>query len=101
MDPIRGSFNHAAGMSEIMSDRAKAPGGGGKNFAETLRSLTMHVDQQLQVADQKAEELAVGKRHDLHEVMIASQKADLSFRFLLQVRNKLLDAYNEVMRMQF
>ena len=101
MDPIRGTFNHAAGLSEGISGTAKSRGSGGKDFAETLKSLYNHVDQQIQDADQKARELALGKRQDLHEVMIATQKADLSFRFLLQVRNKLLDAYQELMRMQF
>ena len=46
-------------------------------------------------------EFAVGKRQDLHEIMIASEKANLSFKFLLEIRNKLLDAYREVMRMSF
>ena len=38
---------------------------------------------------------------DADEIMIASEKANISFRLLLQIRNKLLDAYQEVMRMQF
>ncbi|MFH1490754.1 MAG: flagellar hook-basal body complex protein FliE [Pseudomonadota bacterium] len=101
MDPIKGAFNHTAAIPEGIPGRAKSGGSGGTDFSETLKSLIGHVDQQIREADLKAEELALGKRQDLHEVMIAGQKADLSFRFLLQVRNKLLDAYQEVMRMQF
>ena len=70
-------------------------------FLETLQSFYNHVDTGLKEADQKVAEFAMGKSHDLHEVMIASEKADLSLKFLLQIRNKLLEAYQEIMRMQF
>ena len=43
---------------------------------------------------------AAGKIDDLHTLMIETEKADLALQFTLQVRNKLLDAYNEIMRMQ-
>jgi flagellar hook-basal body complex protein FliE len=68
---------------------------------DTLKSFTGEVDQEIKGANRKTEEFAVGKEYDLHEIMIASEKADLSFRLLLQIRNKLLDAYQEIMRMQF
>jgi flagellar hook-basal body complex protein FliE len=71
------------------------------SFKDTLKSLTLEVNRQLKEADRKAEEFALGKKNDLHEVMIASEKADLSLRFLLQIRNKLLEAYQEIMRMNF
>ena len=74
---------------------------GESGFAETLKTFTQHVDGQLQEADRKTQEFAVGKRHDLHEIMITSEKANLSFRLLLQIRNKLLEAYQEISRMQF
>jgi flagellar hook-basal body complex protein FliE len=57
------------------------------------------VDGALKEADQSVRDLAVGKRHDLHEIMIATEKADVSFKFLMQIRNKLLEAYQEIMRM--
>lgn len=71
------------------------------SFKDTLRSLISEVDSQIKDADQKAQEFALGKNYDLHEIMIASEKADLSFRFLMQIRNKLLEAYQEIMRMSF
>ena len=73
----------------------------GKGFQETLSSLVNQVDQQLKEADQKAVDFATGKSYDLHEIMIASEKAGLSFKLLMQVRNKLLEAYHEIMRMGF
>jgi len=68
---------------------------------ETLKTYYHQVDKEIKEADLKTQEFAVGKRHDLHEIMIASAKADLSFRLLSQVRNKLLEAYKEIMRMAF
>ena len=51
-------------------------------------------------ADKKIEEFATSKEKDLHGTMIAMQKADVSLRLLLQVRSKLTNAYQEIMRTQ-
>ena len=72
-----------------------------QNFAQTLKSLYQNVNQQLVEADQKVGEFALGERHDLHEIMVATEKADISFKLLVQIRNKLLEAYQEIIRMQF
>jgi len=73
----------------------------GEDFLHTLRSLTAQVDERIKKSDQQMAAFAVGNRNDLHEVVIAGEKADLSLRLLLQIRNKLLGAYQEIMRMQF
>ena len=71
-----------------------------KSFAATLKQFVKGVDQQVKHADTMMREFAVGKRADLHNVMIEAQKADLSLRLLLRIRNKLVEAYQEIMRMQ-
>lgn len=73
----------------------------GQGFQDTLNSMISQVNAQLQEADQLTEEFALGKTDSLHEVMIATEKASISLSFLLQIRNKLLDAYQEIMRMNF
>lgn len=93
--PISGYFPQDAG--EIRS----GVGAGKSSFLDTLKGFTEKVDRQMQEADRKAQEFAVGKSFDLHEIVIATEKADVSFRLLLQIRNKLLEAYQEIMRMQF
>jgi flagellar hook-basal body complex protein FliE len=70
-------------------------------FQDTLKTYIHQVDKELKQAGDRQLEFAVGRRHDLHEVMIATEKAGISFRLLVQIRNKLLEAYQEVMRMQF
>lgn len=73
----------------------------GPSFQETLGTFAREVNAQLNNADRKTAEFAVGKRQDIHEVVIASEKAGISFRLLMEIRNKLLDAYQEIMRMSF
>jgi len=51
-------------------------------------------------ADLKIEEFATSKDKDIHGTMVAMQKADVSLRLLLQVRSKLTQAYQEIIRMQ-
>lgn len=97
MDPVSGV--NARVIIEGPRKNSSAVGGG--DFADTLKAFYNHVDDQLKTADQKTAEFAVGKNHDIHEVMVASEKAGLSFKLLMQVRNKLLEAYQEIMRMQF
>ena len=58
------------------------------------------VDHAQNQADAAVQDLAAGKTDSLHEVMLAMGKAELSFKFLMQTRNKLVEAYNEIIRMQ-
>ena len=51
-------------------------------------------------SDKKIQELATGKTDDIASVMIATEKADIALRTMMQVRNKIIDAYQEIMRMQ-
>lgn len=69
-------------------------------FAATLEKSIGDVNELVQKSDQSAEDLAVGKTENLHEAMINFEKADTALKLLVQVRNKAIEAYNEVMRMQ-
>ena len=73
---------------------------GTKSFADTLKDAVNSVNQAQQVADFKAQELATGKNHNIPEVMIAAEKADISLKLMVQVRNKIIEAYQEIMKMQ-
>jgi len=69
-------------------------------FKEALTESIKKVNDLQLEADRAMEELATGKTSNLHETMIAIQKAGLSFKMLMQVRNKIMTAYQEIMRMQ-
>jgi|SRR3990167_214488 flagellar hook-basal body complex protein FliE len=74
---------------------------GGADFAQILQGSIDKVNQTQVQADQMAEKLAAGDTsQNLHEVMIALQTASVSFQEMVQVRNKLVSAYQDVMNMQ-
>lgn len=80
---------------------AAAPAAGGADFAQVLQSSIDKVNQTQQQADRMAEKLAAGDNsQNLHEVMIALQTASVSFQEMVQVRNKLVSAYQDVMNIQ-
>jgi len=70
-------------------------------FGATLRTAIDRVGELSDASDQQVSELVQGERQDIHSVMIAVEKADIAFQLMMQVRNKILNAYQEVSRMQF
>ncbi|MFQ5719035.1 MAG: flagellar hook-basal body complex protein FliE [Acidobacteriota bacterium] len=68
-------------------------------FADLLSSAVADVSDGQKQAAGLVQKFASGEEVELHEVMIAVERADLSFRTMMQVRNRLLDAYREIMRM--
>ena len=69
-------------------------------FVDVVEKLLGDANAGQLQADQAIRELASGNAENLHDVMLAVAKADLAFRTILEVRNRLTDAYQEVMRMQ-
>lgn len=88
--------------SELRTPQIKpeVPGQGGDSFADSLKAAFNQVNETQKTADRKMEALATGKSNNIAEVMIASEQADISLRLMTQVRNKVLDAYQEIMKMQ-
>jgi flagellar hook-basal body complex protein FliE len=77
----------------------KEDGNGSPSFKNMLTEAIQDVDEAHKVSDQQIQKVISGEVQDVHTAMIAMQKADLSFQMMMQVRNKLIDAYHEVMRM--
>ncbi|UJL47933.1 flagellar hook-basal body complex protein FliE [Virgibacillus sp. NKC19-16] len=77
-----------------------SPGEAHANFADNLKSAIEGVNNAQIASDKKTEALAQGKVDDLHDVMIASQKSSITLETTVQVQRKVIDAYNEIMRMQ-
>lgn len=84
----------------------KAPGleGGnvenGKTFGEFLQDSIGKVNALQQDANVQMEKLASGESQNLHETLLAVEKAEIAFKTMNQVRSKVLDAYREIMKMQ-
>jgi flagellar hook-basal body complex protein FliE len=75
-------------------------GQAGSSFADILKNSFEQVNEQQQQADQAIRELVAGRNKNIHETMLAIERADSSLKLMMQVRNKVLDAYREIMRMQ-
>jgi len=68
-------------------------------FGQMLENAMQQVEQDQQVANDMAVKLATGEIDDIAQVMIASERASLSLNLAIQVRNKVIEAYQEIMRM--
>lgn len=85
----------------IQSDRTNgAQESEGATFGDFLKSLAQEANTSQLAADHKMQEVAAGRNKDLHGAVLAMEKADVNFRLLAQVRNKVIEAYREIMRMQ-
>ncbi len=73
---------------------------GNKSFAATLNDAIQSVNKLQHDSNIASQNLATGRTDNIAEVMIASEKADIALRLMVQVRNKIIDAYQEVMKMQ-
>ena len=76
------------------------PASGGSGFGSVVKQFVEDTNAQQVQADAAVQRLAIGESDNIHETMLALTKADLSFRVFMEVRNKVLEAYQEVMRMQ-
>lgn len=74
--------------------------GPGKSFADTLKDAVSGVNEMQKASDKAMQNLATGKTDNVADVMIAAEKADIALKVMVQVRNKIIDAYQEVMKMQ-
>ena len=73
---------------------------GGAPFANLLERVLGGTAQSGAQAESAVRDLALGRTDSLHEVMLQVAQADLSFRLILEIRNKLTEAYQEIMKMQ-
>jgi flagellar hook-basal body complex protein FliE len=70
------------------------------DFSGWLDAQLQDVNQQIKASDTQLRSLALGQTENLHQVMMSLEKAKLSFELVAQVRNRMLEAYQDIMRMQ-
>ncbi len=89
------------GIPEPFGSPPVKPGSqGGQGFGDVLKNAVEAVNAMQHEAGRLEDAVAKGESVNIHQAVIAGEKAGLSFRLLMQVRNKMIDAYQEVMRMQ-
>ncbi|RKX32267.1 MAG: flagellar hook-basal body complex protein FliE [Verrucomicrobia bacterium] len=125
ISPIAQSLNSAYGVKELqeqIKQAASQPPGGlpkvsdvekpgglgpigpargpsGTSFSDMLGDLVQAVDGKSKAADAEAQKLMLGESNNIHQSMIAMQESSLAFTLLVEVRNKLVESYQELMRM--
>jgi flagellar hook-basal body complex protein FliE len=77
-----------------------AASAGGASFGSMVADGLASIDQQLKTSQVDLQQLARGEARDLHDIMIRLEESRISFQLLLQVRNRVLEAYQDVMKMQ-
>ena len=78
----------------------KTPGAGKADFAGRLKDCIANVDETQEASAGTIEDLLSGKTHDVLPTVAAVAKADMSFKLLIGVRNKVIEAYKQTMNMQ-
>jgi flagellar hook-basal body complex protein FliE len=86
------------GMSELR--RLRPAETGDESFADMIRDAVNSVDQMQKSAESSAEAVIAGDEENIHEVMIAMEKAQLSFQLMVEIRNRAVETYQELSRMQ-
>lgn len=71
-----------------------------KDFAEVLKDYIDDVNELQLNADKTIEKMVSGEIEDVHQAVLAVQEANVAFNLMMQIRNKLTEAYQEIMRMQ-
>lgn len=102
MDPISSSPLRIL-PADISSSSSSSPlsSNGAAGFRDVLGSAIDDIHQLESQAEAKVAGVIDGTGADVHSAMIAVEKADLSFQLMMQVRNKIVSAYQEISRMQF
>jgi len=95
--PIRGDLMPP--ISEIQTESGKVKENNG-SFGKALEDKIKEINKLQLDADSAIAKVELSDSGSIHEAMIALEKASISFKTMLQVRNKILEAYQEVMRMQ-
>ncbi|MEX1213287.1 MAG: flagellar hook-basal body complex protein FliE [Balneolaceae bacterium] len=82
------------------TEAPQATGDQDESFSDMLSGAIRSVDETMKESDQATADFVAGKTENVHDVMIAMQRSQVSFQMMVEIRNKVLDAYHEISRMQ-
>lgn len=86
--------------SDNIKQKQLQQGSESKDFGDTIADFIQNVNEQSKDAAQKATDVVQGKSQNLHEAMASLEESGLSFKLMIEIRNKLLESYKEIQRMQ-
>jgi flagellar hook-basal body complex protein FliE len=94
------SFASLSPASAAAGARAHTSAPGNAPFSQVVAKLIGDANAQQLQSNQVVEQFATGQTDNVHDLVLSVAKADLSFRLVLEIRNRLIDSYQEIMRMQ-
>lgn len=101
LDQMLAELRPAGSVTSGKPANAASDAAGGADFASALKNAIDEVNQAQQSAQQMSQDFATGNTNaNLQDVMVNLQKANISFQQMVQVRNKLVSAYHDIMNMQ-
>jgi flagellar hook-basal body complex protein FliE len=101
MDPLAALTSGISPLTEPLPIASPAAGqADGPGFQTALKDAIASINNIQQGANQAVDALVTGQSQNIHQAMIALQQADMSFQLMMQIRNKLVAAYEEIQRMQ-
>ena len=98
--PITG-LGSLGSIGTLSSPGGAGPSDSGEGFSGVLKNALQQVNQLNGGAEQQVGNLLQGGNADMSSVMIAVEKADVAFQLMMQVRNKIVNAYQDIEKMQF
>ena len=105
MNPVAASSSiPSIGQPPLGGSSAAKPGSatsGSSGFSELVDKFVSDTNQSQVASDQAIDDLVHGRTDNVQQVVMAVANAELSFQLFMEIRNKLIDAYTELMRMQF
>ncbi len=94
------SIGPLSGFSSSEKVKGAQPASGGASFKDTLNNFLSDVNQMQKKADQSIEKMVSGEITDVHQVMTSVEEANTAFNMMMELRNKVMDAYQEIMRIR-
>ena len=102
LDRLNGALRLPDGLKPV--DEKSRPGQPSRvekpSFKKVMNDLVKDVDQLHKAAEETTEKLVTGELEDVHQVVVAMEEAQTSFRLMMEIRNKMVEAYKEIMKMQ-
>ena len=87
-------------QERVIQEEGIGSSAGGATFMELLQNSVQKVNEFQVQADHSVKELVAGRTKNVHGTMLSLERADMALKLMMQVRNKVMDAYREIMRMQ-
>jgi flagellar hook-basal body complex protein FliE len=100
MDQIISIGSIGSGLSTDKTSKTQDTQKNVPSFKDTLSSFMQDVNSMQNKADESIKKMAAGEITDVHQVMTAVEEASTAFNMMMEIRNKVMDAYQEVLRMR-